>query len=112
MSTLTKEAKRYIPFHKYINAIKDVPCVDCGKQYPACAMDFDHVRGEKVSGISQMQNWPHFKLKEEIAKCEVVCSNCHRIRTHLTRCDRSYLSPEPDPQLDLFTPDLRLVESD
>ena len=25
------------------------------------------------------------KLMEEIAKCEVVCSNCHRIRTHVRR---------------------------
>jgi hypothetical protein len=46
-------------------------------------MDFDHVRGEKLFDVSRMVG-PGLSLeliKAEIAKCDVVCANCHRIRT-------------------------------
>lgn len=45
-------------------------------------MDFDHV-GEKTFNISQAR-WVagRRKLEKEVANCEVVCSNCHRERTH------------------------------
>jgi hypothetical protein len=45
-------------------------------------MDFDHVRGQKVDGISVMMNTRSLAaVQEEMAKCEIVCANCHRIRT-------------------------------
>jgi len=46
-------------------------------------MDFDHVRGEKVLSISAMvhKGFSWESILAEIAKCDVVCSNCHRIRT-------------------------------
>jgi hypothetical protein len=61
---------------------KDKPCADCGVQYPPCVMDFDHVpeRGPKLFHLGQ----PERNLKEvraELAKCDLVCANCHRIRT-------------------------------
>ena len=45
-------------------------------------MDFDHVRG-KTAGISRLlqANVSMTRLLAEIAKCDLVCSNCHRIRT-------------------------------
>lgn len=64
---------------------KDRPCADCGKSYPAYVMDFDHVRGEKRFMLSRAANWAGGGLElveEEIAKCDVVCANCHRVRTH------------------------------
>lgn len=63
------------------------PCVDCGNFYPACVMDFDHLpEFEKTKGIAIMaRNTTLPRLLEEIAKCELVCSNCHRIRTWITR---------------------------
>lgn len=58
------------------------PCADCGGFFPHYVMDFDHVRGVKSGGIAQgARNWPKAKLAEEIAKCDLVCANCHRIRT-------------------------------
>lgn len=61
------------------------PCADCGQIYPACCMDFDHLPGhQKVGGVAEML-WKRIsekELREEIAKCELVCANCHRIRTH------------------------------
>lgn len=63
---------------------KTAPCADCGGKFPSVCMDFDHVRGEKKAGVSQMvaQSWSMEVLLEELAKCDLVCSNCHRIRTH------------------------------
>jgi hypothetical protein len=75
-----------------MNAIKvdvrklkeDTPCMDCGVQYPYYCMDFDHVNGKKVTHISEMIHNASAKWKifSEITKCEIVCANCHRKRTH------------------------------
>lgn len=68
----------------YINERKDVPCADCGVQYPAWVMDFDHVRGEKAFNVSMaVKNCRGLEVvRSEIDKCEVVCANCHRQRTY------------------------------
>ena len=68
-----------------INQLKAVPCIDCGQYYPPEAMDFDHVWGEKIATISQLRSAPWDKALAEIAKCELVCANCHRIRTQARR---------------------------
>jgi hypothetical protein len=61
---------------------KNVPCMDCGGVYPTCVMDFDHVRGVKLFNIAKVASRAGAAdLLAEIAKCDVVCSNCHRIRT-------------------------------
>ena len=72
--------KRYFKRREEIAKFKDEPCVDCGHKYPACVMDFDHVRGKKLFQISQAINVPWDKLLKEMQKCELVCANCHRIR--------------------------------
>jgi L-lysine 2,3-aminomutase len=57
------------------------PCVDCGETDPV-VLDFDHLR-DKIANISLMvlRKRPWAVILEEIAKCEVVCANCHRRRT-------------------------------
>lgn len=60
---------------------KDKPCEDCGIKYPPYVMDFDHVRGEKVRKVSGLTNGSTAVILAEIAKCDVVCANCHRERT-------------------------------
>ena len=62
--------------------MKDRPCADCGIQYPSWVMQFDHVRGEKKFDIAQASSASEKRLLEEIAKCEVVCANCHAERTY------------------------------
>lgn len=61
-------------------------CKDCGYNKHAYVLDFDHLK-DKEDGISEMLHrslsWD--RIKKEIEKCEVVCSNCHRIRTYNRR---------------------------
>lgn len=70
-----------------LDTAKDVPCVECGNIFPPECMDFDHVRGEKLFAVGlairSPMSWD--RLLREIEKCEVVCSNCHRIRTKARR---------------------------
>lgn len=69
-----------------VASIKDVPCMDCGVKYPPYVMDFDHVRGKKEFNIAAKKHGRTLeKLLDEIDKCDIVCSNCHRIRTHERR---------------------------
>lgn len=65
-----------------INA-KTTPCCDCTKSYPYYVMDFDHVRETKTFNLSEAASkWRAIDTVErEIAKCDVVCANCHRERT-------------------------------
>ena len=57
-------------------------CTDCGYNAHAEALDFDHLPGtEKKFTLGQNVAASPEKVLEEIAKCEVVCSNCHRVRT-------------------------------
>lgn len=75
---------------KYIQDMKSsTPCMDCKKQYPYYVMDFDHVRGVKQKNVSELiSTLSKKKIDLEIAKCEIVCSNCHRIRTHLRKVSK------------------------
>lgn len=62
---------------------KSIKCMDCGKEYPWYVMDYDHVRGIKKFNLSVAAS-KYRKLDsiiEEMAKCDIVCSNCHRERT-------------------------------
>jgi hypothetical protein len=69
----------------YVSSLKNHPCVDCGKKYPSCVMDFDHRDGSHKHGnVGSLVSQAYFtkdRLFEEIQKCDLVCANCHRIRT-------------------------------
>lgn len=73
--------QRLIAFRAWIDGLKARPCTDCGRRFHPVAMDFDHVRGKKLKHISGMWSWERSKVLVELAKCELVCSNCHRVRT-------------------------------
>ena len=57
-------------------------CVDCGYS-DIRALDFDHVRGEKLADVGSMirRGRGISVVQAEIAKCEVRCRNCHAIAT-------------------------------
>jgi hypothetical protein len=57
--------------------------MDCKKKYPPYVMDFDHRdRSEKAFEVGRGLYVSIKRLLIEIAKCDVVCANCHRERTH------------------------------
>ncbi len=58
------------------------PCADCGET-DAVVLEFDHLWDKKFSIASNFYTKPWDDILEEIAKCEVVCANCHRRRTAL-----------------------------
>jgi hypothetical protein len=66
-----------------IQMFKGVPCSDCGQKYPPYVMDFDHKEAHtKEFTIARVVAHGRWALLVEMSKCDVVCSNCHRIRTH------------------------------
>ena len=66
---------------KLYGYLKKHPCVDCGEDNPIL-LDFDHI-GEKTKAVSGMidnnNSWE--RILGEIAKCEVRCVACHRLKT-------------------------------
>jgi len=57
-------------------------CTDCGEKYPFYVFDFDHVRGTKKASISRLLCSSPNMIDKEVKKCELVCANCHRVRTY------------------------------
>ncbi len=80
--------RAYLPIlYAVIEGLKRRPCSDCGQRFHPAAMDFDHVRGKKRMDICRLRKHK-VSLKtvlSEISKCDLVCSNCHRIRTYNRR---------------------------
>lgn len=67
-----------------VRALKDKPCTDCGHTYPHYVMQFDHrdPSNKRMAIATLCRNtvaWKH--VEEEIAKCDLVCANCHAVRT-------------------------------
>src|SRR4051812_3197627 len=82
---LARNAKYRLAIRKFVHDIKaNTPCKDCGVQYPYYVMDFDHLSKDlKLNDINYLSSTGRIgALKKEIVKCEVVCANCHRKRTH------------------------------
>jgi len=67
---------------KLFEYLDDCECADCGED-DSRVLQFDHVRGEKRGNVTQMvsSGYGWDKILEEIAKCEIVCANCHIKRT-------------------------------
>lgn len=62
-------------------------CIKCGESHPA-TLDFHHVERNRTNKkvyelVSDGHHWP--RILEEIAKCVVLCANCHRIHHYEER---------------------------
>lgn len=83
-----REANRraYAKRMDLINEMKRKPCADCGGSFPPVCMDFHHVSGEKLFSLGGGRvNRSLERVLAEIAKCVVICANCHRLRHEAER---------------------------
>lgn len=69
--------------NEIFNYLKNNPCVDCGETN-VIVLEFDHrddtdKHFELSTAVHKGYKWE--KIKQEIDKCDVRCSNCHKIRT-------------------------------
>lgn len=73
----SRERKR-----KWIREYKEAhTCTDCHESFPHYVLEFDHIT-EKSFCIGRYVNSVGLdKLIKEIMKCEIVCANCHSVRT-------------------------------
>ena len=60
----------------------DSGCVDWGYDKHPTALQFDHINDDKEFGIARESTYSYARLRAEMDKCEIVCANCHAIRTY------------------------------
>jgi len=80
----TKSHRRRVSY-QFRQIKEDSGCVDCGEKYPHWLLDWDHVpeRGRKKGSPNQLAARHGMKIgMQEMQKCDIVCPNCHRIRTY------------------------------
>jgi len=86
----SKHNTRYRKRNKeFLTQLKEsTPCMDCGQKYPAYVMQFDHIffKTMNVSDLSRT-SVSIKRLQQEIDGCEIVCANCHAVRTHERRTE-------------------------
>jgi hypothetical protein len=76
---IPKFKKRVVNIRERLLAVR-TQCMECGETHPGC-LDFHHRNpAEKKFQLvaSQMGNRSWTSIEAEIAKCDVLCSNCHR----------------------------------
>ncbi len=92
-----RQRQRTAAVRDYVRAERSKPCTDCGEQYPWYIMEFDHRHGrpggraDLVASLVGQGNLERAKI--EIAKCDLVCANCHRARTHARRTEEGHAVP-------------------
>lgn len=78
------DGPKSVALKKWMIELKSNPCMDCGSCFEVCCMDFDHRIGELKSynlGSMFAHHYSRELIEIELAKCDLVCSNCHRVRT-------------------------------
>ena len=82
---IEKQRQRRIDWWHWWNEFKaTLKCCRCGESHPAC-LDFHHRDPkEKEVNLATAVNkcWSKKKILEEVEKCDVICSNCHRKLHH------------------------------
>lgn len=75
----------------YRNLKSEKSCKRCGEDHPA-TLEFHHPEGREGLTVGKMVSlgYSKEKIKKEIDKCEVLCSNCHKI-LHYNQGDNSQL---------------------
>lgn len=81
-STAWNRDRRHRRYRKLFAYFADHPCVDCGETNPI-VLEFDHRdRSQKLCEVAVLIGSTTWKnVLKEIKKCDVLCANCHRVRT-------------------------------
>lgn len=67
------------------------PCTDCKGNFPYYVMEFDHREPELKSFNIGKTDWGNMRpINAELEKCDLVCANCHKKRTHIRRFGLEY----------------------
>ena len=75
--------KRYAKNLEYVQNLKvETGCVDCGYNEHHAGLEFDHILPRLRGTVASQMGKSLKVIKEEIARCEVVCGICHGIRTY------------------------------
>lgn len=75
-------------------AMKEKPCTDCERTYPTYVMEFDHNDPAIKEFAIGKSNWGWYKkIARELEKVDLVCSNCHKMRTHNRKYADQGLNP-------------------
>jgi hypothetical protein len=80
----------------FLDALRNVPCVECGGRFPPWAMEFDHrdaasKRFELTRMVGKISVGNLTRVLAEIDRCDIVCTNCHRDRTFRRRSSTALL---------------------
>ena len=80
---------------RFAIALLGPECADCRAIYPDNpeVYEFDHVRGNKVANVSTMLRCSMAVLLRELRKCDLVCRNCHVIRTRRRAANEGRWNP-------------------
>ena len=84
-SDYAARVERCIKKSEWVKSYKEqhTTCPDCGGTFPSVCFDFHHI-DEKTKILSPAmmakQDYSYKSLQEEIDKCVLICSNCHRLR--------------------------------
>lgn len=82
----------------WLDSLKSKPCMDCGNTFPPECMDFDHRPGEEKLFNIRAGYMNSALLNDEIAKCDLICANCHRIRTRSRIVKKEVVLPKRKPR--------------
>jgi len=80
----TDEGPKAKLLREWMVELKSKPCYDCHQSFQVCCMDFAHRDpSSKKYNIGSMfaHHYGRALIQKELDKCDLVCANCHRIRT-------------------------------
>src|SRR2546428_8719575 len=79
--------RRFAPNRANANWMRELksdhPCADCGRTFPPEVMQWEHLPGTRKLGnlSTHFSGQSRAAILDELAKCELVCANCHAMRT-------------------------------
>lgn len=77
--------QRRVKITNLINRYKlFIGCIKCGYKKHAQALHLDHInRSKKIKHLGHLKGSSNIKkIKDEIRKCQVLCANCHSVKTY------------------------------